>query len=82
MAEKRKYELVFSRGWAQMAREQFGIDQVKLLRIARSGGIGLPPESIEIYRYLWENRLMVFRPCYLKTFERNDKMFKIKNNQP
>ena len=58
-------------------KEQFGIDTTKLLRIVRSGGLGLSPANKEVYAYLWDNRLDLFRPDYLATFEQNDK-----RNQP
>jgi len=79
MTEERKYELIFGRGWAQVVRDKFGIDQARLLRIARSCGVGLSPENVAIYRYLWENRQMLLRQGYLKTFEKNDKMYKSQN---
>lgn len=73
MEEKKQYNGVFARGWSRLLKERYRLNTSQLLRIARSGGTGLPIGSVEIYKYLWANRLDVFRPDYLATFEQNDK---------
>lgn len=73
MDGKKPYDRIFARGWSAAVKERFGIDTTKLLRIARSGGQGLSPANKEVYAYLWDNRLDLFRPDYLATFEQNDK---------
>lgn len=73
MGAKKTYDRIFARGWSAAVKERFGIDTPKLLRIVRSGGLGLSPANKEVYTYLWENRLDLFRPDYLSTFEQNDR---------
>ena len=73
MEEKKQYDRIFARGWSAAVKERFGINTSKLLRIVRSGGLGLSPDGKEVYAHLWNNRLDLFRPDYLATFEQNDK---------
>ena len=54
-------------------KEKYGLNTSQLLHIARSGSVGLHPELTKVYAFLWKNRLDVFRPDYLATFEQNDK---------
>ena len=73
MGAKKTYDRIFARGWSRLLKERYGLNTSQLLRIARSGGVGLHPELTKVYAFLWKNRLDVFRPEYIDTFEANDK---------